>query len=76
VGIGAEVVQVQQGSAAADAGLQAGDVITALDDRAVASSTDLTAAVRSTAPNTKVTLTVRRGHDTQKIDVTLGTSTS
>jgi len=32
--------------------------------------------VRSTAPNTKVTLTVRRGHDTQKIDVTLGTSTS
>nr|WP_179722643.1 trypsin-like peptidase domain-containing protein [Petropleomorpha daqingensis] len=76
VGIGAEVVQVQQGSAAADAGLQAGDVITALDDRAVASSTDLTAAVRSEAPNTKVTLTVHRGNDTQKIDVTLGTSTS
>jgi putative serine protease PepD len=76
VGIGAEVVQVQQGSAAGDAGLQAGDVITALDDRAVASSTDLTAAVRSTAPNTKVTLTVHRGNDTQKIDVTLGTSTS
>jgi putative serine protease PepD len=76
VGIGAEVVQVQPGSAAADAGLKAGDVITALDDRAVASSTDLTAAVRSAAPNTKVTLTVKRGNDTQKIDVTLGTSTS
>ena len=46
------------------------------DKRAVASSTDLTAAVRSTAPNTKVTLTVHRGNDTQKIDVTLGTSPS
>ena len=76
VGIGAEVMQVQPGSAAANAGLQVGDVITALGDRAVASSTDLTAAVRSAAPDSKVTLTVRRGHDTQKIDVTLGTSTS
>jgi putative serine protease PepD len=76
VGIGAEVMQVQPGSAAADAGLKAGDVITALGDRAVASSTDLTAAVRSTAPKTQVTLTVRRGNDTQKIDVTLGTSTN
>jgi putative serine protease PepD len=76
VGIGAEVMQVQPGSAAADAGLQVGDVITALGNRAVASSTDLTAAVRSAAPASKVTLTVHRGNDTQKIDVTLGTSTS
>jgi putative serine protease PepD len=76
VGIGAEVVQVQQDSAASDAGLQAGDVITALGDRPVASSTDLTAAVRGSEPNSKVTLTVRRGNDTQKIDVTLGSTTS
>jgi len=76
VGTGAEVVQVQEGSAAADAGLKAGDVITAVGDRPITSSTDLTASVRSTAPSTKVTLTVRRGNDTQKVDVTLGTSTS
>jgi putative serine protease PepD len=76
VGTGAEVMQIQQGSAAADAGLQAGDVITALGNRPVTSSTDLTAAVRSTAPGTKITLTVHRGNASQKIDVTLGTSTS
>jgi putative serine protease PepD len=76
VGSGAEVVQVQAGSAAADAGLQAGDVITALGDRPVTSSTDLTAAVRSIAPGTKVTLTVHRGSDTEKVEVALGTSTS
>jgi S1-C subfamily serine protease len=76
VGSGAEVMQVQAGSAAADAGLQAGDVITALGDRPVTSSTDLTAAVRSIAPGTKVTLTVHRGSDVQKVDVPLGTSTS
>jgi len=70
------VMQVQAGSAAADAGLQTGDVITAIGDRPVTTSTDLTAAVRSIAPRTKVTLTVRRGNDTQKIDVTLGTSSN
>ncbi|WP_448625598.1 S1C family serine protease [Geodermatophilus sp. URMC 64] len=76
VGTGAEVVQVQAGSAAADAGLRAGDVITAVDDRPVTTSTELTAAVRSAPPGEKVTLTVRRGSDTTTVDVTLGTSTS
>ena len=75
IGTGAEVVQVQPGSAAADADLRAGDVVTALGDRPVTTSTDLTAAVRSTGPGEKVTLTVRRGNDTQKIAVTLGTTT-
>ena len=43
------------------AGLKAGDVITAVGDRPVTTSTELTAAVRSKAPGDKVTLTVRRG---------------
>jgi len=74
VGTGAQLVQVQPGTPAADAGLRAGDVITAVDDRVVTTSTELTAAVRSAAPGDKVTLTVHRGQDTQQIDVTLGAS--
>jgi putative serine protease PepD len=71
VGSGAELVEVQSGSAAAEAGLRAGDVITAVGDRAVTTSTELTAAVRSAQPGDEVTLTVRRGSDRSTVDVTL-----
>jgi len=74
VGSGAEIVKVESGGAADKGGLKVGDVITAVDDRPVTSSTELTAAVRSHAPGDKVTLTVRRGNDTQTIDVTLGST--
>jgi putative serine protease PepD len=76
VGEGAQVSQVQSGGPAAAAGLQAGDVITAVGDRAITTSTELTAAVRSSSPGEKVTLTVRRGDSTSTVDVTLGTATS
>ena len=39
-------------------------------------STELTAAIRSAAPGSQVTLTIRRGDQTQTVDVTLGTTTS
>jgi putative serine protease PepD len=71
VGTGAELVSVQDGSPAADAGLTTGDVITAVGDRAVTTSTELTAAVRSAQPGDTVTLTIRRGSDSSKVDVTL-----
>jgi S1-C subfamily serine protease len=74
VGNGAEIVSVQPGTAAADAGLKAGDVVTAVGDRPVTTSTELTAAVRSKAPGDKVTLTIRRDNDTKKVDVTLGSA--
>jgi putative serine protease PepD len=71
VGTGAEVVLVQAGSPAADAGLQVGDVVTAVGDRPVTSSTELTAAVRSAEPGDEVTLTVRRGSGDTTVEVTL-----
>ena len=74
IGTGAQLVQVQPGTPAADAGLQAGDVVTAVGDRVVTTSTELTAAVRSASPGDQVTLTVRRGQDTQQLQVTLGAS--
>jgi putative serine protease PepD len=68
------VVSVEPGSAAEDSGLQAGDVVTSIDDRPVTSSTELTAAVRSRTPGDEVTLTVRRGEESVTVDVTLGSS--
>jgi putative serine protease PepD len=76
VGTGAQLVSVQGGSPAADAGLQAGDVITAVGDRVVTSSTELTAAVRSAQPGDKVTLTIRRGQASSQVEVTLKAATN
>ncbi|MDP9428591.1 MAG: trypsin-like peptidase domain-containing protein, partial [Actinomycetota bacterium] len=72
IGTGAQLVQVQPGTPAADAGLQVGDVVTAVGERVVTTSTELTAAVRSAAPGDAVTLTVHRGQGTERLDVTLG----
>jgi S1-C subfamily serine protease len=74
VGTGAEVVSVEADSAAADADIQEGDVVTAVGDRLVTTSTELTAAVRSQAPGEQVTLSVRRGADSRNVEVTLGSS--
>ena len=74
VGTGAEVVSVEPGSAAAGAGIEAGDVVTAVGDRQVTSSTELTAAVRSQAPGEKVSLAVRSGTGTRTVEVTLGST--
>jgi putative serine protease PepD len=74
VGTGAQVATVEPGSAAAEAGIREGDVITAVDDRPVTSSTELTAAIRSKAPGDEVTLTVRRGDDTTTVEATLGSA--
>jgi S1-C subfamily serine protease len=74
VGTGAQIVKVESGSAASDAGLKEGDVITAVGDRPVTTSTELTAAVRSYAPGDKVTLTVQRDGKTDTTKVTLGST--
>jgi putative serine protease PepD len=65
---------VEPDSAAEDAGLQAGDVVVAVGDRPITSSTELTAAVRSEAPGATVELTVRRDGDERTVEVTLGST--
>ncbi len=74
VGDGAGIVSVEPGSGAEDAGLRPGDVVIAVGDRPVTTSTELTAAVRSQSPGDTVTLTVRRGGDTRTVEVTLGST--
>jgi len=70
--IGATIASVSPGSAADKAGIKAGDVVTKVNDRVIGQSEDLAATVRSFAPGTKVTLTIKRGNDTRTVNVTLG----
>ena len=71
---GAELVEVQAGSPAAASGLRPGDVVTAVWDRQVTTSTDLTAAIRRAAPGETVVLTLLRGDRTSQTEVALGRS--
>jgi putative serine protease PepD len=70
---GALVAAVSAGSPAATAGVQTGDVITAVDRQQITGSGGLVAAVAAHAPGDHVRLTVRRGSGTQTLTVTLGT---
>ena len=70
--LGAKVEDVTQGSAAAQAGLQKGDLITAIDGTPVVGSESLVAQVRSYEVGKEVTLKVLRGSETLELKVTLG----
>ena len=72
-GQGAVVVSVESGSPAAVAGLQAGDVITAVDGRPVAGAAELGGQVRDHEPGDRVEVTYRRGDTERTATVTLGT---
>jgi S1-C subfamily serine protease len=69
---GAEVQNVASGSPAAGAGLEQGDVITAVDGTAVASPADLARLVRSHQPGDQVTITYTRGGSSTDAQVQLG----
>jgi putative serine protease PepD len=70
---GAELVSVQPGSAADQAGLKPGDVVTKIGDRRIADADALVAAINSATPGSKVTLTVTSGAGAPRsVDVTLG----
>jgi putative serine protease PepD len=70
---GARISGVQAGSAAANAGLKAGDVVTKVGDTPVTSFTDLVARVGNYAPGQTIPLTVTTGGQTRTVQVTLGT---
>ena len=65
VDTGAYVAAVSAGSGAAEAGLQEGDIITALDGESVEGASDLMLAVRGKNPGDTVKLTVNRNGQEQ-----------
>ncbi|RHW28941.1 PDZ domain-containing protein [Nocardioides immobilis] len=69
---GAAVRSIEDGSAAEDAGLQAGDVITRIDDHPIDSSGSLVATVRSYRPDDRVTVTFLRDGEQQTTELALG----
>jgi putative serine protease PepD len=69
---GAQVSCVVSGSPADDAGLKAGDVITAVGTTQIASADDLTAAVNSYKPGDKVTMKVTQSGSSKSVSVTFG----
>ncbi|MGC4109732.1 MAG: trypsin-like peptidase domain-containing protein [Nocardioides sp.] len=68
---GAKISQVTNGSAAANAGLKSGDVITKIDNQLITSSDALVATVRSYRPGDRVSVTYTRGGSTHTVQVTL-----
>ncbi|WP_380165469.1 S1C family serine protease [Jannaschia sp. R86511] len=72
--LGAEVVDVEPGSAADTAGLQPGDVVVAVDGRAATGAESLTALVRVTQPGDAVTLLVARDEQGVEVPVTVETA--
>jgi putative serine protease PepD len=70
-GPGAKVGQVTPGSGADQAGIQDGDVITAINGEVIEESTELIVSIRSNAPGDTVELTILRDGRTQDLTVTL-----
>nr|WP_043841946.1 trypsin-like peptidase domain-containing protein [Amycolatopsis taiwanensis] len=66
---GALIQKVDPGSPADQAGLKAGDVVVKVDDQAIDNADGLVAAIRTRAPNDKVTFTL---NNNRTLQVTLG----
>ena len=73
---GIYVAQVEAGSAAADAGLERGDVIVKFDGQSVSSMEDLKDLMQYYEAGSTVELTIKKqtdgGYDEEKVSVTLG----
>ena len=68
---GAKIAEVTDGSTAAEAGLEPGDVITSVDDHRITGADSLVATIRSYRPGDSVTLTWTRDGDEQTGDFVL-----
>jgi putative serine protease PepD len=73
---GALIQSVTSGGPAADAGLRGGDIVTALGTTTIKGTNDLVATIAAHRPGDRVTASVRRGGQTIKVTVTLGTQPS
>ncbi len=72
---GAYISEVTPGGAAAEAGLQEGDVVTSFAGLPITDATDLTAQVRALAGGATATIVYERDGQTKTAEVTLGTLT-
>ncbi len=68
---GAQITGVTGGQPADDAGLRSGDLVVAVDGKAITSSIELVVVIRSHVKGDKLDLTVKRGSDTQQVTLTL-----
>ena len=68
---GAQVRTIGAGSTAGEAGLQEGDIITGIDDRAITSADSLVATIRSYRPGDEVTVTYERDGEEQTTTLVL-----
>ena len=68
---GAQIKEITDGSAAGSAGLEAGDVITKVDDRLISSADGLVATIRSYRPGDKVEVTYVRDGESATTTLTL-----
>lgn len=69
---GALVTEVRPGGPAAQAGLQAGDIILALDEAAIVDSADLPPLIGASRPGSEHALTVLRNGQVARLKVTVG----
>jgi putative serine protease PepD len=67
----AKIASVKAATPAAQAGLKAGDVVTAVDGTSIASGDDLTRAIDSNKPGDTITLKYRRGGSEHTVDLKL-----
>jgi S1-C subfamily serine protease len=70
---GVVVLAVVPGGPSAQAGVQVGDIITAVNGQSVTSSAALSQALANLTPGTQATLTVNRNGQSMSLKVTLGT---
>jgi membrane-associated protease RseP (regulator of RpoE activity) len=73
---GVGITDVQSGSAAADAGLKSGDVITAVDGTNVTTAAALASAIQQHSSGDQITVTYTRDGKSTTAKVTLGSRTS
>jgi putative serine protease PepD len=73
-GDGAKVSEITPGGPAEKAGVRVGDVITGLNGRQVADSTELVVVIRSYAPGEEIEITLTRNGQSSTVSLALGSS--